>query len=199
MYAYISGNVKYIEEDSVVVDNHGMGYRIMTSDINRNAVAVGDEITMFTHLNVREDDMSLFGFLTRDELHCFKLLIGVSGIGPKGALSILSALSLDDLRIAIASEDYKAISKANGVGAKTAQRVIIELKDKLKLEDLSFMPDNEADLPNNVINDIMTETALALTSLGYSNVDAIRAIKKVDGYSDMTVEQLLKETLKKLI
>jgi Holliday junction DNA helicase RuvA len=141
--------------------------------------------------------MSLFGFTRKDELNCFKQLINISGIGPKGALAILSALSIDELRIAVLSEDYKAIAKANGVGAKTAQRVVIELKDKIKLEDISYM-NGEEDLPTAAVDDTMSEAAQALVALGYSNVEALRAIRKVKDYEKLSVEELLKEALKKM-
>lgn len=197
MFEYIRGTVEYITEDTIVVDNNDIGYKIMTSGMNTAAVKLHDKVTMYTYMHIREDDMSLFGFLTRDEINVFKLLISVSGIGPKVALAILSALSLEELRIAVLSDDAKAIAKANGVGAKTAQRVVLELRDKFKLED-AF--DNGYasgdDLSYVGSNDIISETAMALTSLGYSNVDALRAIKKVPGSEGMTVEELLKASLK---
>ena len=124
------------------------------------------------------------------------MLISVSGIGPKGALAIMTVLTVDELRIAVLSEDYKAISKANGVGTKTAQRVVIELKDKFKLDDVLSGLSDQADLPDTGSNDIITETAMALTSLGYSNVEALRAIKKVKDSDKMSVEELLKASLK---
>ena len=146
-------------------------------------------------MHVREDDISLFGFLSQDEKNIFKQLISISGIGPKGALAILSTLSIDELRIAVLSEDYKAIAKANGIGTKTAQRIVIDLKDKLKLEDI--LPDAEASVQEEGIgNDNMAEAALELTSLGYSNLEALRALKKVKNNENMSVEELLKAALK---
>ncbi|MGN0436342.1 MAG: Holliday junction branch migration protein RuvA [Wujia sp.] len=197
MFEYIRGTVEYITEDTIVIDNNDIGYKIMTSSMNTAAVKLHDRVTMYTYMHIREDDMSLFGFLTRDEINVFKLLISVSGIGPKVALAILSALSLEELRIAVLSDDSKAIAKANGVGAKTAQRVVLELKDKFKLEDAfdgAFASGD--DLSYMGSNDIISETAMALTSLGYSNVEALRAIKKVPGSESMTVEELLKASLK---
>jgi Holliday junction DNA helicase RuvA len=198
MFSYIKGIVGEVSADYVVVENNGIGFQIMTSQGVTSAVRKGESITMYTHLNVREDDMSLFGFPRRDELNCFKLLINISGIGPKGALAILSALSLDELKLAVLSEDYKAIAKANGVGAKTAQRVVIELKDKFKLEDISYVNGNE-DLPAGAVDDTMSETAQALVALGYSNSEALRAIKRVKDYEKLSVEELLKEALKKML
>ncbi|MBR1816423.1 MAG: Holliday junction branch migration protein RuvA [Lachnospiraceae bacterium] len=199
MYAYIKGIVELIDVESFVIENNGIGYRILTSSNVTSKLKLKDNIITYTYLNVREDDMTLFGFLSEEEVSVFKLLISVSGIGPKGALAIMSALTLDELRMAVLSDDYKAIAKANGVGPKTAQRVVIELKDKFKLEDVFVGSDLSDDLSDNVGSDTITETAMALTSLGYSNVEALRAIKKIENADTLTVEELLKEALKKLI
>lgn len=199
MLEYIKGTVTYLAEERVVIENNGMGFCINTSANTLGRVRTGETVTIYTHMHVREDDISLFGFLTREELQAFELLIGVNGIGPKGALSILSVLTMDELRMAILSDDSKAIAKANGVGAKTAQRVIMELKDKFKLEDVFDDLSTGADLPETTNHDIITEAAMALTSLGYSNVEALRAIKKVDNYEGLSVEDLLKEALKKMM
>lgn len=196
MFAYIKGTVEYIASDYIVIDNGGVGFKINTSVNTAAKLSLHETALIHTHLSVREDDMSLFGFYTEDELSVFKLLISISGIGPKGALAILSTLSIDELRIAVLSDDHKAIAKANGVGAKTAQRVVIELKDKFKLEDVLSDSSSKDDLPDVVSNDIITETAMALTSLGYSNVEALRAIKKVPSSDTMSVEELLKAALK---
>ncbi|MBP3620622.1 MAG: Holliday junction branch migration protein RuvA [Lachnospiraceae bacterium] len=196
MFAYIKGTVEYIASDYIVIDNGGVGFKINTSVNTAAKLSLHETALIHTHLSVREDDMSLFGFYTEDELSVFKLLISISGIGPKGALAILSTLSIDELRIAVLSDDHKAIAKANGVGAKTAQRVVIELKDKFKLEDVLSDSSSKDDLQDVVSNDIITETAMALTSLGYSNVEALRAIKKVPSSDTMSVEELLKAALK---
>ncbi|MBE5945019.1 MAG: Holliday junction branch migration protein RuvA [Lachnospiraceae bacterium] len=198
MFAYIKGKVEHIGIDYIVIENNGIGFRINTSTIVASKLSLHQQVTIYTHLNVREDDMSIFGFMTEDELSVFRLLISISGIGPKGALAILSTLSIDELRIAVLSDDHKAIAKANGVGAKTAQRVVIELKDKFKLNDVLGGVSKD-DLPDYNTNDIITETAMALTSLGYSNVEALRAIKKVQGADKMSVEELLKAALKYII
>ena len=196
MFAYIKGTVEYIASDYIVIDNGGVGFKINTSVNTAAKLSLHETALIHTHLSVREDDMSLFGFYTEDELSVFKLLISISGIGPKGALAILSTLSIDELRIAVLSDDHKAIAKANGVGAKTAQRVVIELKDKFKLDDVLSDSSSKDDLQDVVSNDIITETAMALTSLGYSNVEALRAIKKVPSSDTMSVEELLKAALK---
>ena len=199
MYAYIKGTVEYLDLESFVIDNNGIGYKILTSTNVISKIKLHEKITTYTYLNVREDDMTLFGFLSNEEVSVFKLLISVSGIGPKGALAIMSQLTLDELRMAVISEDYKAIAKANGIGPKTAQRAVIELKDKFKLEDIFMDGDMSDDLSDAANDDIITEAAMALTSLGYSNVEALRAIKKIDGADKMTVEELLSAALKKLI
>ena len=167
----------------------------------RDGVFKADPVFSVTRKEIKKlrceyRDVVFFGFYTEDELSVFKLLISISGIGPKGALAILSTLSIDELRIAVLSDDHKAIAKANGVGAKTAQRVVIELKDKFKLEDVLSDSSSKDDLQDVVSNDIITETAMALTSLGYSNVEALRAIKKVPSSDTMSVEELLKAALK---
>lgn len=195
MISYIKGTVKYLSNEEVIVERDGIGFGILTSQNVINKLRIDDNVTLFTYMHVREDDISLFGFLSQDEKNIFRQLISISGIGPKGALAILSTLSVDELRIAVLSEDYKAIAKANGIGTKTAQRVVIDLKDKLKLEDI--LPDAEGGVQEEGIgNDNMAEAALALTSLGYSNLEALRALKKVKNNENMSVEELLKAALK---
>ena len=136
MYAYIKGTLEETGEDYIVVEAGGIGYQIFTAGQTFQYLpSVGEKLKVYTYLHVREDAMILFGFLTKDDLFVFKLLLGVSGIGPKGALAILSVMTTDDLCFAVLGDDAKAIAKAPGVGAKTAQRLILELKDKLSLED----------------------------------------------------------------
>ncbi len=196
MYAYIKGKIEHIAEDSFIIENNGIGYSVMSSGNVTGKLSLHEQTIIYTYLHVREDGVALFGFLSQDEISVFKMLISVSGIGPKGALAIMTVLTVDELRIAVLSEDYKAISKANGVGAKTAQRVVIELKDKFKLDDVLSGIADDNELPDTGSNDIITETAMALTSLGYSNVEALRAIKKVKDADKMSVEELLKAALK---
>lgn len=199
MIEFIRGIVEYIGEEFVVVENNNIGFKIFTSSNTISKLRLYNEGILYTFMNVREDDISLYGFTTRDELAIFKLLITVNGVGPKVALSILSIFSVNDLRMAVISDDAKAISKANGVGGKTAQKIILELKDKMKIEDV--FEDNQymEVLPDITSNDIITETTLALTSLGYSQMEAMKAIKKVDGFDTMGVEDLLKAALKKIM
>lgn len=198
MISYIKGTVEAIGQDEVIIERDGIGFGILTSQNVINKLRIQDNVTLFTYMHVREDDISLFGFLSQDEKNIFKQLISISGIGPKGALAILSVLTVDEFRIAVLSEDYKAIAKANGIGTKTAQRVVIDLKDKLKLDDI--LPDGEPQSQDDIAgNDNMAEAALALTSLGYSNLEALRALKKVKNNDGMSVEELLKAALKYLV
>lgn len=203
MLAYIKGIIEELEEDAVILEQNGMGYRIHTSAIDLQQLSASSGvIRMYLHMSVREDDISLYGFLTKDELSLYELLISVSGIGPKAALSILSVNSVQELQMAILSGDVKAITQANGVGAKGAQRVIMELKDKIDLD--SMLTSGSAVKTQTVYdssdaNEVITNTALALTALGYSQMEAAQAIRKVEGASAMTEEQLLKATLKELI
>ena len=198
MLAYIKGTITEIGTDEIIVETGGVGFSIFTSSQATTRLTKNQQATIYTHLNVREDDMSLFGFLTKEERSVFRMLINVSGVGPKSALSILSCLSVDELRMAVLSDDYKAIAKANGIGPKTAQRLIIELRDKFHLEDvLDGYEENTSDTA--VPEDLVSEAAMALSSLGYSNVEALRAIKKVPNSEGMTVEQLLKAALKNII
>ena len=198
MLAYIKGIVTEIGVDEIVVETGGVGFSIATSTLVSGKLTKNQEAKIYTHLHVREDDMSLFGSLSKEERSVFMMLINVSGIGPKSALSILSCLTVDELRMAVLSDDHKAIAKANGVGPKTAQRVIIELRDKFHLEDVLNDFEDDASF-TSASEDIISEAAMALSSLGYSNVEALRAIKKVPGSDSMTVEQLLKEALKHIM
>ena len=201
MFSYIKGTLEYKGEDYIVIENGNIGYEIKTSGSVINRLSqMHERVTVYTYLYVREDEMTLYGFLKKDELSIFKLLIGISGVGPKAALSVLTALNAEELHMAVLSEDSKSISKANGIGSKTAQRIIIELKDKLKLEDIyGELPFESPDA--NVTDsdmDAVKEAAMALTSLGYSNAEALRAIKKVENYKEMNVEELLKAALKRV-
>lgn len=203
MISYIRGELADVQEDKVIVDVAGVGYGVyMTSKAMAKLPTVGCEVKVHTYLNVREDAMQLFGFLNKDDLSVFRLLLGVSGIGPKGALGVLSALSADELRFAVMASDVKAISSAPGIGKKTAEKLIIELKDKLKVEDLlqhaSEMADGDqvADVGEGKAE---SETVAALTALGYGSTEALKAVRAVPGKESMGVEELLKAALKQMI
>ena len=196
MIGFVEGIIEYIDVDKIVVNNNGVGYNVFMPASQIDKLNVDETVRVFTYLNVREDAMQLFGFLTRDDLEVFKLLITVNGIGPKGGLAVLSTITTDDLRVAVISEDAKAISKAPGIGAKTAQKVIIELKDKLNLEDV-LEPKLDANFQVND-NNSMSEAVMALVALGYSQADAYRAVKSIDNIEELDVENVIKMALKKI-
>ncbi|MBO5238525.1 MAG: Holliday junction branch migration protein RuvA [Lachnospiraceae bacterium] len=199
MLAYIKGTLEEIQDDSVIVDNHGMGYRIFTSGMDLGRMpALGEKVTLHLHMNIREDDISLYGFLNKEALRLFQLLISVSGVGPKVAIAVLSALTVNDIQMAVISGDAKALTKANGVGTKGAQRIIIELKDKLSLDSL-LEEDVQESTGVPLDTDVFTTTAMALTSLGYSQLEATQAIRRVEHADGMTEEELLKAALRKLV
>lgn len=201
MYAYIKGELAEKNIDHIVVEAGGIGYLIYVPAQSIDYLPdEGDQIKVYTYLYIREDAMVLYGFLTKDDLEIFKMLITVSGIGPKGGLGILSTLSADDLRFAILSGDSKTISKAPGIGAKTAQRVIIDLKDKMSLEEaFEKKLDNNADGVQKTLNSsINNDAVLALSALGYSSAESLKAVSKVDITDDMDVEDVLKLALKNM-
>lgn len=199
MYSYIRGPLAEVELDHIVIDVNGIGYNLyIPTNCFEYLPGLGEECKIHTYLYVREDAFVLYGFLTKDDLELFKQLISVSGIGPKGALGILSALSADDLRFAILAGDSKAIAKAPGIGAKTAQRVILELKDKMSLED-AFEKKLEHQQSSPVMssnNQVKNDAVLALTALGYSSTESLKAVSKVEITEDMDVEAVLKQALK---
>lgn len=200
MIQYIKGELVSVETDKVIVDVGGIGYGIFMSVHSMSLLPqVGEEVRIHTYLNVKEDAMQLFGFLTRDDLHVFKLLIGVSGIGPKGGQAILSVLSPDDLRFAVMANDVKAICAAPGIGKKTAEKMIIELKDKLSIEDaLDHAVSGDADIARtgSASTEIQSEAVQALVALGYGNAEALKAVKKVTIDENTDVEDVLKQALK---
>lgn len=201
MYAYIKGILAEITEDAIIVENQGIGYEIaVPGQVFDYLPSVGEEVKIYTCHYVREDAILLYGFLTKEDVRIFKMLIGVSGIGPKGALAILSVLSTDDLRFAILGDDAKAIAKAPGVGAKTAQRVIIELKDKLSLEDAfeQKLANQAQKAELNPAVGVKNEAILALTSLGYSQSEALKVLQGIEISPDDQVEDVLKMALKQM-
>ena len=203
MYAYIKGTLEEITEDAVIVEAGGIGYNIKVSGTTVDLLpGIGSEVKIYTYTLVREDAFSLYGFLTRDDLEIFKKLITVSGIGPKGGLAILSVMSADALRFAVMAADAKAIARAPGIGAKTAERVILDLRDKISLEDTLRGIGSPADSAGqsagagNSDNLMKREAIEALVALGYSASDATAAVKKVEVGEDATSESILKLALK---
>ena len=194
MYAYIKGILAEITEDAIIVENQGIGYEIaVPGQVFDYLPSVGEEVKIYTYHYVREDAILLYGFLTKEDVRIFKMLIGVSGIGPKGALSILSVLSTDDLRFAILGDDAKAIAKAPGVGAKTAQ-------DKLSLEDAfeQKLANQAQKAELNPAVGVKNEAILALTSLGYSQSEALKVLQGIEISPDDQVEDVLKMALKQM-
>ncbi len=198
MISFIKGIAAYVDAEGVIVDNHGIGYQVKTPSSIVDKVRTGDEVILQTHLYVREDMITLYGFLTSEELHTFQTLLGVNGIGPKAALSVLSTMTVSDLYYAIFSEDAKAISRTPGIGLKGARRMIMELKDKLDLQDIAGEQPTEESAPAAPLTgiDSVADTIEAMTALGYSNGEAYRAVHGVKGAADMDSERLLKEALK---
>lgn len=201
MYAYIKGTLMEITEDAVVVETGGIGYNIKVSTNTADLLpGIGSEVKIYTYTLVREDSFSLYGFLTRDDLDIFKKLITVSGIGPKGGLAILSVMSADALRFAVAAGDAKEIAKAPGVGKKTAERVILDLRDKISIEDTLRnlgSSDGRAGGDTGLADNMMKREAIeALTALGYSASEAAAAVKKVEISENDTSETILKQALK---
>ncbi len=203
MISFIRGELAEITESSVVIDCGGVGYEMLVpGQVLENLPRIGNEVKLYTYLQVREDGVSLYGFLDRDELTVFRLLIGVSGIGPKGAVGILSALSTNDLRFAVLAEDEKTIAKAPGIGAKTAKKLILELKDKFRLEDAFERKLMQAEnlVSENGEDDFrqaVLETIQALEALGFPPTQAKRMVNSVEGAEGMSPDELLKAALKK--
>ena len=203
MIAFIQGELCEVGQDTIIVACQGIGYEIQVPvSVAQSLSDPGSRVKIYTYTYVREDALGLFGFLTRDDLTVFKLLITVNGVGPKAALAILSSMTADELRFAILAEDAKAISKAPGIGPKTAKRMIIELKDKL---DLESMIDNHGDSSTYAAGNaeaaasVRDEVIMALTALGYSNTEAVRAVRAVSRADEMDSETLLKQALKKIM
>nr|MBP3599389.1 Holliday junction branch migration protein RuvA [Eubacterium sp.] len=205
MIQFVKGELDTVSEQVIVVENNGIGFEIMVPlSVVSNLPQTGNEVKIYTYTYVREDALQLYGFLTRDELAMFKLLITVNGIGPKGALGILSVMDADALRFAIMADDAKSIAKAPGIGAKTASKLILELKDKMDFEEAVenvlekggasvAVKDNPKD-----VGYAANEAIQALVALGYTSTEAVKAVKKVDLTEDMTVEDILKAGLKNL-
>ena len=202
MIAYVKGTLEEIGNDYIIVDVNNIGYQVKVSlRVIEGLPGIGCQVKIHTYTYVREDVLALYGFLTKDDLQMFLLLLGVNGVGPKGALGILSMFTAQELRLAIISQDSKTISKAPGIGAKTAQRMLIDLKDKVSVEetfekmgDISVEPVGSKVQNNGARGDAIE----ALTALGYSASESMKAVNQVEGAEDMEVGAILKAALMKI-
>lgn len=199
MISYIIGEIKYIGEDNFVIENNNIGYFINSSFNTIKTLEINNEFKIFTKMNVREDDISLFGFSSKDELEVFELLTSVSTIGPKNAIAILSTLNVDKIKLAIVNNDIDTLTKAKGIGKKTASRIILELVDKVKKmtinDDISI---SNPDIDNITSNGEIEVAREALLNLGYqrNSIDKVLASLKD---SDLSLEEIIKESLKRMI
>ena len=201
MISYLKGELAEIRESHIVIEVGSIGYEVaLPASQIMSLPQTGSDIKVFTYMHVREDAIGLFGFLTKDDLEMFKLLITVNGIGPKGALGMLSAITADEIRFAVLAEDSKAIAKAPGIGNKTASKLILELKDKFKLEtafEQRLMNQSEKKNPSAIFG-LKDEAIQALTVLGYSATDALKIVNQIEITEEMSSEAILKLCLKKM-
>jgi len=200
LFSYISGILKDKNKDFIVVDVNGIGYKIFTAfSTFNNTPSIGSSVKLYTHLHVREDIMCLYGFLTRDELNVFELLIAVTGIGPRAAIAILSEVSPAKFSLAVITDDISTLTKAQGIGKKIAQRIILELKDKLKKENIQDIREGAiSDLYDFDNINITGEAINALVVLGYTRNESTKVVNKVYN-ENMQLEILIKEALKALM
>ena len=198
MFYYLNGVVAEMEANLAVIDCGGVGYACATTNYTLSQLKKGERAKLYTYMNVREDAVELFGFASQSELHSFKLLLGVSGVGPKAALSILSANTPANLAMAVVMGDEKTLTAAPGIGKKIAQRIILELKDKLAKEQSSFSGDSGAILPVAVPDDKTREAGAALAVLGYSASEVAAALKGID-MDALPLEEIIRQALKRMV
>ncbi|MCR4693428.1 MAG: Holliday junction branch migration protein RuvA [Firmicutes bacterium] len=194
MYYYIKGELAIKRDNFAVIDNGGVGYKIYTSAKTLGSFREGDRVTLYTYLNVHEDVFDLYGFASEEEHTMFINLLSVSGVGPKAALAVLSVMTPKELALAVMTKDTKLLTKAQGVGAKMAQRIVLELLDKLKNSDI--VPD-ESNAQSVISTDAQSEAVSALMVLGYSQNDAKNAVSGID--DTLKTEEIVKRALVKLM
>ena len=197
MFYYLNGIVAETAANLVVIDCGGVGYACATTNYTLSQLHRGERAKVYTYLHVREDIFELYGFASQSELQSFKLLLGVSGVGPKAALAILSAATPDQLALAIVSGDEKALTAAPGIGKKIARRIILELKDKLAKDQAAGLSDGTV-LPTVLQSDKAGEAAAALAVLGYSSADISAALKGID-LAGLPLEDIIRQALKKMV
>ena len=195
MIAFIRGSVAKINSDSIFLDRDGLGFRVYMNTRDLSRLNMHEDVLVYTYMQVREDGMSLFGFLKEEELEVFKLLINVSGVGPKIGLNCLSMYTVSDINFAIISDDDKTLSKVSGLGAKTAKKIILELKDKIDITNVVSVDTSSADVSGL---DSKSDAIEALTALGYSASEALKAMANIDNASELETEELIKLALKNL-
>ena len=203
MFYHIRGELVYVDSAFAVIDASGVGYKLSISLNTYNEISneIGREIRLLTHLQVREDAVELYGFYTSEELECFKLLTSVSGVGPKASMSILSLYTPDRFAYAVCTEDSRALAKASGIGAKTAARIVLELKDKISKDAVSGTPDissritESAKISSGVKNGKLSEACDALTVLGYNRSEILDVLRTID--PQLELEEIITQALKK--
>jgi Holliday junction DNA helicase RuvA len=196
MYEYIKGIYEGMNKDYIVVENNGIGYKVHTSGSTLAKLPKnGEEVLLYLQQIVREDFIGLYGFLTKEELNMFKMLLTINGVGAKAALSLLSISNINNLKYAILSEDEKTITKAPGIGKKMAQRIILELKDKIKPDEILSVDNMNINIEDN--KESISEALEALVALGYSEKEAQKAIESTDKKD--SVENIIKNSLKFLM
>lgn len=197
MLSYIIGEIKHINEESFIIENNNMGYLINSSFYTISKLEINSEYKIYTKMNVREDDISLYGFSSIEELEMFELLTSVSTIGPKNAISVLSSISVDKIKLAIVNNDINSLIKAKGVGKKTASRIVLELVDKVKKMHINKNAKEDI-LDTNTPNSEIAVAREALLNLGYqrNSIDKVLAQLK---YTDLSLEEIIKESLKKMM
>ena len=198
MYDYLNGILEYKTEDYMTIDVHGVGYKVFTSVQSKEILKLGESCKVYTFLHVREDDLVLYGFASREELRMYRLLNSVNGVGPKAALAVLSTYGVGDLARILISKDHLKLTKAPGVGKKIAERIVLELKDKIITMEAVGIGIDTLVPSNNLEGDAQGEAVEALVALGYSNQDAVNAILALPDRSGK-VEVLIKNALKNLI
>ncbi len=197
MIVYVKGILADITAESAVVDVGGIGYEVLMPARHLNQLPpIGADVKIYTYMQVKEDDQKLFGFLDKEDLAVYKKVIAVSGVGPKSALSILSHLSASELHFAVVSGDAKVIAKAQGIGRKTAEKIVLELKDQFDSDDLlAAVGMSGTQVTAGAPSDEMSEAIEALVALGYSASDALKAVRGIEGAQEMDVEELIRQAL----
>lgn len=196
MYYYISGKLVSVGRGNAVIDNNGIGYELTVSDKTAGRLQGFDgDVRVYTYFHVKEDAHELYGFYSIEEKRIFEMLIGISGVGPKAAMAILSVLSPSDFTMAVVSDDAKSISSAQGIGTRTAQKIILELKDKLSRDDFVAVPLKSTRIPGNT--SAIQDALLSLEALGYTRSEAMRAMS-FEGNDNLSTEELIRTALKRL-